>query len=617
MELSIIVAVYNMADDMRLEHCLNSLLNQTISDYEIIVVDDASTDNTPQVLLEFAAHYPDVLKVHLATEYSGRGGARNIGLKQARGKWIGFVECCDWVAPDMYEKLLVRAKETGADMVACDYHLAREFSDVVGEVVRVHYEAQTGPLDEEKYKQLLLDFGSLCTKIYKRRVLNDCGMPFPEQILFDDKAMECAIALRARHFQYVGEPLYACCQYGDGWENFKHYAESAELPAYCEERMEAARIMLTHAQNFGFLKNYREEIEFKFMELFYVKPLLECLHANDMQNVNFLSALQKELKCIFPGFESNVYYRERVGEETRRFIHIQQRSTRQMFWLNEVKRFGKRLDNGGWQKMSLKAAGMLLGILSCLFYIGNVIPDHKDVEYPIVLLGDSNVANNFLGDELDAMLTKGLGHKVFNGGFGGSFLCNQNFNGYETQGDEGLSMEELADSIVTGDFLVQKSVIEKVSKLDYYESRLEELSKIDFDKTHTLIIEHGVNDYSLQIPPEQVGKVLKEIILKLQKRYPNMKIWVSSPTYCYFSRDEEIVYCDTTGMGPYILEEYVLVEQQVCDELGVGFVDNYHQDIITRETIDQYVFDGLHLNEAGRQVVADRILAAIEVAWNE
>ena len=65
MELSIIVAVYNMADDVRLEYCLNSLLNQTISDYEIIVVDDASTDNTSKILLDFAAHYPDVLKVFL------------------------------------------------------------------------------------------------------------------------------------------------------------------------------------------------------------------------------------------------------------------------------------------------------------------------------------------------------------------------------------------------------------------------------------------------------------------------------------------------------------------------------------------------------------------------
>ena len=65
MELSIIVWVYNMSEDIRLEYCLDSLLNQTMMNYEIIAVDDASTDNTSQVLLEYSALYPDVFKVML------------------------------------------------------------------------------------------------------------------------------------------------------------------------------------------------------------------------------------------------------------------------------------------------------------------------------------------------------------------------------------------------------------------------------------------------------------------------------------------------------------------------------------------------------------------------
>ena len=90
-----------------------------------------------------------------------------------------------------------------------------------------------------------------------------------------------------------------------------------------------------------------------------------------------------------------------------------------------------------------------------------------------------------------------------------------------------------------------------------------------------------------------------------------MNIWVSSPTYCYIVVDGENMYCDTTDLGVYTLEEYVQMEQQICEEMGVGFVDNYHQDIITRETMDEYYLDGLHLNEAGRQVIAENILAAM------
>ena len=363
MELSIIVAVYNMADDVRLESCLNSLLNQTISDYEIIVIDDASTDNTSQILLDFAAHYPDVMKVFLATEYRGRGGARNMGMKHARGKWIGFVECCDWVAPDMYEKLLARARETCADMVACDYHLALENSNAVGEVVHVHYEEQTGPLDIEKYKRLLIDFGSLCTKIYKRKVLSDCGMAFPEQMLCDEKAMECAIALRAKHFEYVAEPLYARSRYGD-------FSQAFEIQEYCEHCMEAAQIMLKHAQNFGYLKNYRDEIEFKFTELFYVHSLQECLKSADTRNAGFQGTVQREMKYTFPAFMENPYYRERISEEDRRLIRSQQRSTRHMLWMYEAKGLIKRWGKGGWKTFGFQAAGMLLGAALCLFLVG-------------------------------------------------------------------------------------------------------------------------------------------------------------------------------------------------------------------------------------------------------
>jgi lysophospholipase L1-like esterase len=175
-------------------------------------------------------------------------------------------------------------------------------------------------------------------------------------------------------------------------------------------------------------------------------------------------------------------------------------------------------------------------------------------------------------------------------------------------------LEELTNSIITGDFLVQKSVIKKIGKLDYYESRLEALSKIDFEKTRMLIIEHGVNDYLQQTAPAQVESTLRDIILKLQKRYPKLQIWVCSPTFCYIVRDGERVDCDTTDLGEFVLEEYILAEERVCKELGIGFVNNYHQDIITKETIEQYVLDGLHLNEDGRQIMAKNILQAIKLA---
>lgn len=605
MELSIIVPVYNMAADGKLEYCLDSLLHQTITDYEIIAVDDASTDNSPQILLEYAANYPDVFKVFFSPENRKQGGAKNIGLKHARGKWIGFIDSDDWIAPDMYEKLLKKAKETGADMVACNYHLTHEHSDVIGQVVHTHYEAQTGPLDEEKYKLLILDSGSLVIKIYKRHLIYDCGMRFPEHMFYEDNAIANAIVLKAKHFAYIDEPLYAYYQHS---ASTVHTINMDRL----EHRMEAARIMLKHAKDFDYLDTYHDEIEFKFTILFYVNTMFGYLQSTGKKDIAFLTAMQREMKETFPNFEENPYYKARIGEEERQFIHMQQKSTRWMLACYELKWFVRRLRRGGMKPLLLKGAGVLLGALLCFVAADMVLADNRSIEYPIILMGDSVIANDYVGDELHEMLAEVLGEEVFNSGFGGSYLCNQNLEYYDTCGDESLSMEELAVSIVTGDFTAQKTAIKRASRLDYYESRLETLSNIDFNKTHTLIIEHCVNDYATQIPPEQVGEVLTKIITTLQEAYPELNIWVSSPTYCYIIRDGENLYCDTTELGPYILEEYVLEQERVCRKMGVGFVDNYHQDVITKDTMNMYYLDGLHLNEAGRQFIAENIVAAMK-----
>lgn len=605
MELSIIVPVYNMAADGKLEYCLNSLLNQTITDYEIIAVDDASTDNSPQILLDYAADYPDVFKVFFSPENRKQGGAKNIGLKHAKGRWIGFIDSDDWATPDMYEKLLKKAKETGADMVACNYHLTYEHSDAIGQEVHTHYEAQTGVLDDDKYKLLILDSGSLVIKIYKRSLIYECGMRFPEHMFYENNAIANAIILKAKHFEHIDEPLYAYYQHATSTV----HTISQER---CGHRMKAARIMLQHAKDFDYLDKYHDEIEFKFTVLFYVNTLFSYLQGADKKDIAFLTSLQKEMKATFPNFEENPYYKARIGEEERMFIHMQQKSTRRMLAWYEFKWFVRRLRKGEWKQLVLKTGGTMLGILCCLFLAGFALKDDRVLEYPIVLMGDSIIANDYVGDELDEILTGKLGEEVFNAGFGGSYLCNQNLDYYDTGGDESLSMEELANSIITGDFVIQKAAIKRAGRLDYYESRLETLSQIDFHKTHTLIIEQCVNDYALQIPPNKVGETLKEILISLQKEYPNLYIVVSSPTYCYIVKDGRNLYCDTTELGSFVLEEYILEEEKVCAELGVTFVDNYHQDVITKETMDQYYLDGLHLNEAGRQFMADNIVAALQ-----
>lgn len=320
MKLSIIVPVYNMASDDKLAFCMNSLINQTISDYEIIAVDDCSTDNSLDILRSYEKKYPEKVHIIASPENRRQGGAKNLGLAMAQGEWIGFIDSDDWICGDYYEKLLKRAEETGADMVGCDYHLTSEHNMQIGQIVHNNKPEQAGILDTEKYRSLILDGGSLVVKIYRRHIILDYPNRFPEHIFYEDNAISNSWMLRATHFEYIEEPLYYY---------YQHDASTVHTitKQRCLDRMQAARVMVEEAREFDFLKTYYPEIESSFTTLFYVNTLFSYMAGVKKKEYRFVKELYEEMKHTFPGFMENRYYTERVHEEERRLIRLQSRST--------------------------------------------------------------------------------------------------------------------------------------------------------------------------------------------------------------------------------------------------------------------------------------------------
>ena len=320
MRLSIIVPVYNMAADGKLEYCLESLVNQTIDDYEIIAVDDCSTDNSLEILRSYEKKYSEKFKVIASPVNKKQGGAKNLGLEIAKGDWIGFIDSDDWITLDYYERLLKKAQETGADMVGCDYHLTGEHSMKIGQIVPNNRPEQAGILTKEKYKSLILDGGSLVVKIYKRSIIFDYPNRFPEGIFYEDNAISNSWMLRAKHFEYIQEPMYYY---------YQHNASTVHTitKKRCENRMQAARIMVEEAKQFGFLEEYKEEIESSFTTLFYVNTLFSYMVGVKKQEYSFIKAMGEEMKKTFPDFRKNKYYLTRVHDEERKLIDMHMKST--------------------------------------------------------------------------------------------------------------------------------------------------------------------------------------------------------------------------------------------------------------------------------------------------
>ncbi len=320
MQLSIIVPVYNMAAEKKLEYCLDSLVTQTLADYEIIAVDDCSTDESWDILKNYEKRFPEKFRALHLEENKHQGGAKNVGLKTAQGEWIGFIDSDDWITPDMYERLIERAKSTGADLVGCDYCLTSEHSMKVGQVVHNNKAGQTGVLDDEKRRSLILDGGSLVVKIFRRSMILDNELWFPEHIFYEDNALGNSYLVLANHFEYIEEPLYYYYQHGS---STVHTISEKR----CEDRCEAGRLMLDEAERHDFLDKYRTELEYSFTLLFYVNTLFTYMAGVKRVKYRFVKRLGEEMSCRFPNFQENPYYLERTHAEEKKLIRMQMKST--------------------------------------------------------------------------------------------------------------------------------------------------------------------------------------------------------------------------------------------------------------------------------------------------
>lgn len=164
-KVSVIVPVYNA--EKTVKRCLDSIRRQSLKDIEIIVVNDGSTDKTAAVLNEYAAHDARIKVIFQENQYVG--AARNRGIKEAKGEYIGFVDADDFISPDYYEALYAAAKREDADLAAAENVFV---VSNISPLVKQPYEARNGFIGEGAIYDLAAFragvYGYLWDKIYRR-----------------------------------------------------------------------------------------------------------------------------------------------------------------------------------------------------------------------------------------------------------------------------------------------------------------------------------------------------------------------------------------------------------------------------------------------------------------
>lgn len=196
-KISIIVPVYNVYD--YLERCLNSLVKQTLKDIEIIIVNDGSTDNSEEIINKFQKKYPTKIK-SLKKENGGQASARNLGLKEAKGEYIGYVDSDDYIDLSMYEKMYYYAKKKDYDIVMCGMYYS--YTDHDDKTLLYN---RTKKLTSKDY---INSPPSPWNKIYKRELLIKNSFSFPEGIIYEDLAVVPSLGIYTDKIGYLNEALY-------------------------------------------------------------------------------------------------------------------------------------------------------------------------------------------------------------------------------------------------------------------------------------------------------------------------------------------------------------------------------------------------------------------------
>lgn len=209
-KLSVIVPIYQV--EAYLPRCIDSILAQTYRNFELILVNDGTKDNCPQIMAEYAAKDDRIRQIH--KENGGLSSARNAGMKIARGKYIAFVDSDDYIAPELYADAIAEAERTGVELVVWNYQKA--YDDRIDDA---YLKMKDEVLDLDRlglqnyYYKYWFPYRhgfEACNKLFRRDVIEQERLKFQfnHEILSEDLLFTSMYLMHTHKLAAMSKPYY-------------------------------------------------------------------------------------------------------------------------------------------------------------------------------------------------------------------------------------------------------------------------------------------------------------------------------------------------------------------------------------------------------------------------
>ena len=299
--LSVIVPCYNV--ESYVDRCVQSILHQTIGldKMEILLINDASTDHTLDILKNYAKQYPQSIRVIDLEQNVGLSHARNVGVKHASTEYIAFVDSDDWIQPDMYEDLYVNGIAQGCDLAMCGFQRCTEYPG------RQTEEAAHGIIDiqgDDIRLALLEEYRTnvyAWNKIYRRSNFINQEIFYPEGLCYEDNYVGFLMMLVCNKI-YITEKNYYCWFRNPGsitGQN-KHILDHIQVQEQLFDKIKQLRLYETFA----------DIIDYNFYEKVFVECFVAYVNSGTI-SIDKIQELKDMILESVPEILDNPYYEQK------------------------------------------------------------------------------------------------------------------------------------------------------------------------------------------------------------------------------------------------------------------------------------------------------------------
>lgn len=300
-KVSVIVPVYNV--ELYVEKCLNSLVNQTLQEIEIIVVNDGSTDNSKQIIQKFIEKYPQKI-VYLEKENGGLSDARNYALPHAKGEYIAFVDSDDYVEENTYQDMYELAQKEKSDMVECDFYW--EYPHKKKEDRGVLYEGKKEML--EKVRVVAWN------KLIKREILEKTKIEFPKGYRYEDVEFTYKLIPHLDKVSFLKKPCIHYIQREGSIANSQNERT--------KEIFDVLEHVLQYYKEYGYYEEYQEQLEYIYTRFLFCSSLLRMVKIKDKSiRKKLLQETWENVNTKFPNWKKN-----KILNQNRSFKNLYMKS---------------------------------------------------------------------------------------------------------------------------------------------------------------------------------------------------------------------------------------------------------------------------------------------------